>query len=999
MDCGPAALKCLLEGFGVSASYGRLREACQTDVDGTSINTLEDVAQRLGLQAQQVMAPTDHLLLSSAQLLPALVVTVLPNGFNHFVVVWRVHGPVVQLMDPTSGRRWVNHQRFLAEVYRYSVPFSADSWRAWAETPGFLDPLHQRLTQLELPATTTDALIEEATADISWRGLATLDAATRMVNSVVQAQGVNRGREATHLLEEFFHQARAPQIRPQTIIPEPFWSARALSPAPNGNDTTGQNTTEQTLLLMRGAVLLKVAGLQPTAAAAQPSPHATTETAAIHDDERHNTILETVLSEAPQHPEWEIFRLLRVDGMMEPVVLLSAALLAALGVTVEAALLRGLMVLAADQQLGSGRLVLSGALVAFVLLLLVIEFPLVRGALRLGRRLETRIRIAFLTKIPRLEDRYFHSRLISDMAQRAHGLHQLHALPDLALRLLRLSAQLLFTTIGIIWLYPAAAPLAFLALIGAVAAALVTQPLQSERDLRVRTHTGALSRFYLDALMGLLPIRTHSAERTIRREHEMLLVAWARESLALARIETMTQSLAALLGIGFAISIVLSYIVGHGEASSVLLLLYWSLNLPALGQSLAATTRQYPTIRNNLARILEPLGAPEGQEEGKGETREGKGEETRAERTVGIGIQLAGVTVQIGGHTILEELTLAIQPGEQVAIVGKSGAGKSSLVGLLLGWHRPAQGQFLVDDKPLTGERIQQLRRQTAWVDPSVQLWNRPLQENLYYGNHDSSGQAENGQAVENSTKGSAAEMPAIGLALTGADLYAVLERLPNGLQTRLGEGGGLVSGGEGQRVRLGRALLRRDVRLAILDEPFRGLDRTKRRQLLSNARRHWQSATLLCITHDIAETIDFNRVLVIEDGRLVEDGSPQALLAQPQSRYRALLTADEQVYNQLWRATSWRRLWLERGQLDEEHTHSDAKQAQPVADELRKIKGIGPVWAERLHQIGIYTVTDLARINAVDLKARFTAIGQRAPATLYQWISQAQQRMVERQP
>ncbi|MCB0095569.1 MAG: hypothetical protein KDE46_07600, partial [Caldilineaceae bacterium] len=78
MDCGPAALKSLLEGFGISASYGRLREACQTDVDGTSINTLEDVAQRLGLHAQQMMAPADHLLLASAHLLPALVVTVLP---------------------------------------------------------------------------------------------------------------------------------------------------------------------------------------------------------------------------------------------------------------------------------------------------------------------------------------------------------------------------------------------------------------------------------------------------------------------------------------------------------------------------------------------------------------------------------------------------------------------------------------------------------------------------------------------------------------------------------------------------------------------------------------------------------------------------------------------------------------------------------------------------------------------------------------------------------
>ena len=67
MDCGPASLKCLLEGFGISVSYGRLREACQTDVDGTSIDTMEEVAVQLGLDAEQVMIPTDHVLLPDAR--------------------------------------------------------------------------------------------------------------------------------------------------------------------------------------------------------------------------------------------------------------------------------------------------------------------------------------------------------------------------------------------------------------------------------------------------------------------------------------------------------------------------------------------------------------------------------------------------------------------------------------------------------------------------------------------------------------------------------------------------------------------------------------------------------------------------------------------------------------------------------------------------------------------------------------------------------------------
>src|SRR5439155_19621964 len=126
--------------------------------------------------------------------------------------------------------------------------------------------------------------------------------------------------------------------------------------------------------------------------------------------------------------------------------------------------------------------------------------------------------------------------------------------------------------------------------------------------------------------------------------------------------------------------------------------------------------------------------------------------------------------------------------------------------------------------------------------------------------------------------------------AIEAADLHGVLERLPDGLQTPLGEGGALVSGGEGQRVRFGRALLRPGVRLAILDEPFRGLDREKRRTLLARARDAWRGATLLCITHDVGETLGFERVVVVEGGRVVEDAAPAELAARAGSRYRALL-------------------------------------------------------------------------------------------------------------
>jgi ATP-binding cassette subfamily B protein len=189
------------------------------------------------------------------------------------------------------------------------------------------------------------------------------------------------------------------------------------------------------------------------------------------------------------------------------------------------------------------------------------------------------------------------------------------------------------------------------------------------------------------------------------------------------------------------------------------------------------------------------------------------------------------------------------------------------------------------------------LRQETAWVDPAVQLWNCSLLENLHYGAHGDH----------------ALPLTAV---LEYAELRRVLDKLPDGLQTALGEGRGLVSGGEGQRVRLGRALLRPGVRLVILDEPFRGLDHAQRQELLARARCLWQEATLLCITHDVGATQAFERVLVVEGGQLVEDGPPAALAARPCSRYRALLDAEVTVRERLWSGQIWRRLRLDHGRV-----------------------------------------------------------------------------------
>ncbi|SDW51906.1 ATP-binding cassette, subfamily B [Amycolatopsis xylanica] len=703
MDCGPAALTCLLAGFGISASYGRLREACQTDVDGTSINTIEDTARLLGLEVTQVMVAPERVVLR----LPALVVVQQPGGTLHFVVVWRRHGRLLQIMDPAVGRRWVRADRFSGDVYVHS-----------------------------------------------------------------------------HRL-------------------------------PDG-------------AVVRGAVLVRVHG------------------AGAVDVETLPAELRAALAEPPARP---------LVSMVRPVpwgVLAVAAVAAAIGVTFEAALFR--------EVINGG----FGPLLGLAAGLLVLETALASGAARLGRGLDLGLRRTLLARLPLLPDRYLRSRPTSDLAERAHRLHQLRDLPALGAEVVRTLTEIAAVVVAVAWIDPGAALPAALAAMIAIAAALAAHPVLAERDLRQRSHSGALARFFLDGMLGLVPLRAHTAEAVVTAEHDRRLLDWTASGRALARAVVFGEAAQRICGVAAAAWLVWE-VRGH-EPATFLLLVFWAVSLPTLGARLGRLTRQWPWHRNVALRLLEPLAAPREQAPTAAATAAG-----------GVSIALRQVRVRAGGHTVVDGVDLEVAAGERIAVVGASGSGKSSLIGLLLGWHVPASGTAFVDGAPLDPVA---LRQHTAWVDPAVRLWNGSLADNLRYGN-----------TTRDDTR-----------ALVDAELTTLRA-------TRLGDAGGLLSGGEGQRVRLGRALLRSNVRLALLDEPFRGVDQARRERLLGRLDSWWPGATLLMVTHDAHEALRFSRVLVMDQGRIVEDGPPDLVAESPV--FRRLLEKQAEAGGILER---WRRIRVENG-------------------------------------------------------------------------------------
>lgn len=855
MDCGPASLFSLLAGHGIDVGYRELRDVCQTDVDGTSIDAMQDLATRLGLETEQVVVPVDHLGSDDADLLPGIVVTQIPSSGPHFVVAWRRAGPWLQVMDPAAGRTWVRRESFARRMLVLEMPLRADDWREWAGTQEFVGPLSDRMLAAGLDGGVVVATLAEALAD-DWRGLAAVDAATRLLATLPRRD--LRGAARTRLFHALVTSGR--EHPGAGLVPEAFWYAR--------------EDARPGRVRVAGGVVLRVLGRREPSAPPVEAPGGREPRRLAHRLERARAPQARVLS--------RLWSYLRQDGVLAPAVVTAAAVLAALTNAVQALLLKGVIELGAILGVAEQRL---GALVAVAALsacAALVEWRGLEGTLALGRRLEARLRRDYLAKLGRLPEEYFATRLSSDLLERLHRVTLLRQLPSVAGQLLRDAAGLVFTTAGIVWLDPRCAPLAVGAALVALGMPVAFGRLVGEQQLSVATYQGALSRHYLDALLGLAPLRAHAAQRVLRGEHDTVLGRWAAARVRLLASATTQVAVGQLLGVAFTAAITAVHLAGAGGTSSVLLLVYWAQQLPALGQGLARNALRYPAERAVAARLLDALGAEESEAPAAGPP-------PSAAETGGVALSLRGVEVSVCGHVVLEGIDLEVPAGCTCAVLGPSGAGKSTLLGTLLGWQRLAAGSISADGRPYD---LEAMRDRIAWLDPDVYLWNRSLVDNLRYG-----------------------VAPAVPLDLPDtlgrAGLTEVVNGLPEGLNTAIGEGGSLLSEGEGQRVRLARALLRRDARLVLLDEPFRGLERETRARRMAELRETWPAATLLCVTHDPVEALRFDRVVVMDQGRVVEQGAPRELVTLGGSRLSGLLAEARDVGRMFADPSRWRRIEL----------------------------------------------------------------------------------------
>ena len=211
---------------------------------------------------------------------------------------------------------------------------------------------------------------------------------------------------------------------------------------------------------------------------------------------------------------------------------------------------------------------------------------------------------------------------------------------------------------------------------------------------------------------------------------------------------------------------------------------------------------------------------------------------------------------------ILQDISLSVNPGEVVALVGRSGSGKSTLVSLLPRFYHEYQGLIQLDDFSIRDYQLKDLRRQFALVSQNITLFHDTVANNIAYGRFNDASETDIVAAAEAS--------------------YAMefIKQLPQELHSLIGENGVLLSGGQRQRIAIARAILK-DAPILILDEATSSLDTESERYIQAALLELMKNRTTLVIAHRLSTIEHADKIVVMEEGRIVEVGRHQDLLNQ----------------------------------------------------------------------------------------------------------------------
>ncbi|MCX7627497.1 MAG: lipid A export permease/ATP-binding protein MsbA [Methylophilaceae bacterium] len=325
-----------------------------------------------------------------------------------------------------------------------------------------------------------------------------------------------------------------------------------------------------------------------------------------------------------------------------------------------------------------------------------------------------------------------------------------------------------------------------------------------------------------------------------------------RMQIRLGRISGINSMVVELIAAA-ALSLIVHYAVGNFSAGefaafigAVLMLIAPVKSLTSLNEELQVGLAAAQSVFGLIDMKAEP-------DTGRAEIRRAKG-----------AIELRHVTLRYDNakRDALSDINLEIRPGEKVALVGKSGGGKTSLVNLLPRFYEVQQGMILLDGVDIRELSLASLRAQYALVSQDITLFNDSVFNNIAYGALRGASEAEVIAAAE------------------AANAWEFIQQLPDGLYTEIGDRGVRLSGGQRQRLAIARAILK-DAPILLLDEATSALDSESEKRVQAALDRLMQGRTTLVIAHRLSTIENADRILVLDKGRIVESGTHAELLAR----------------------------------------------------------------------------------------------------------------------